>query len=137
MGESPIRYIRVKKARRVKIRGAIINSYSSRTERNDFCGCVWKQKSLARSSLERESTAIVLSKMVAYLSGLLVIDNGGRLSDSPVTGAAPRNVSLPEVLSILQRACGMSSSIRRHTETLKLRKVKGASKKRYPDPEIG
>lgn len=85
----------------MKIRGAIINSYSSRTERNDFCGCVWKQTSLARSCLGRESTAIVLSRMVAYLSGLLVIDNGGRLSDSPVTGAAPRNVSLPEVLSIL------------------------------------
>jgi len=43
MGESPIRYIRVKKERRVKIRGAIINSYSSRTERNDFCGCEWNR----------------------------------------------------------------------------------------------
>lgn len=37
MGDSPILYIRVKKARKVKMRGAMMNSYSSSMDSIDDC----------------------------------------------------------------------------------------------------
>ena len=42
MGDSPIRYMRVKKERKVKMIGAYRNSHSSMIERTDCWGCLKK-----------------------------------------------------------------------------------------------